>query len=157
MIDPPMATSDDGIALIQEFEGCVLAAYPDPATGGAPWTIGYGHTHGVAPGDTCSRDQALAWLREDLQWAEAAVNRLVAVPLERHQFDALVSFTFNLGHGALASSTLLKLLNAGRTAEVGPQFLRWNNGPNGPMEGLTRRRAAERALFDSAPIHAVAA
>jgi lysozyme len=143
-----MKTSEAGIALIEEFEGCILDAYPDPATGGAPWTIGFGHTAGVAPGARCTREQAVQWLREDVAWAEAAVNRLVAVPLEQHQFDALVSFTFNLGQGALASSTLLRLLNAGRRAEVGPQFLRWNNGPNGPMPGLTRRRAAERALFD---------
>jgi lysozyme len=152
-----MRTSDAGIALIQEFEGCVLHAYPDPATGAEPWTIGYGHTAGVAPGDTCSREQAVAWLREDLAEAEAAVGRLVTVPIGQPQFDALVSFTFNLGSGALAQSTLLRLLNAGRTAEVGPQFLRWNNGPNGPMPGLTRRRAAERAMFDGTVIHAVAA
>jgi lysozyme len=152
-----MKTSDAGIALIQEFEGCVLRAYPDPATGGAPWTIGYGHTAGVQPGDTCSREQALAWLRQDLAWAEAAVNHLVSVPIAQGQFDAVVSFTFNLGQAALARSTLLRLLNAGRTAEVGPQFLRWNNGPNGPMPGLTRRRAAEKAMFDGNTIHAVAA
>src|SRR5262245_12639546 len=101
-----MKTSQAGMGLIEEFEGCILHAYPDPATGGAPWTIGYGHTAGVQPGDTCSREQALDWLRKDLAWAEAAVNRLVAVPLEQHQFDALVSFTFNLGQGALAQSTL---------------------------------------------------
>ena len=145
-----MTTSEAGLGLIEEFEGCVLHAYPDPATGAEPWTIGYGHTHGVRPGMTCTRAQALAWLREDLAWAEAAVNRLVGVPLAQHQFDALVSFTFNLGQGALASSTLLRLLNARRYGEVGPQFLRWNNGPNGPMPGLTRRRAAERTLFDAA-------
>ncbi|MBV8190865.1 MAG: lysozyme [Alphaproteobacteria bacterium] len=153
-----MTTSDAGIALIQEFEGCVLHAYPDPATGSVPWTIGYGHTHGVQPGDTCDRDQAVAWLREDLQWAEAAVNQYVTVPLAQPQFDALVSFTFNLGSGALAQSTLLRLLNDGTDpAQVSPQFLRWNRGPNGPMPGLTRRRAAEKAMFDGNTIHAVAA
>src|SRR5262245_44221185 len=66
-----MKTSDAGLGLIEEFEGCILHAYPDPATGAAPWTIGYGHTHGVEPGMTCTRRQALDWLREDLQWAEA--------------------------------------------------------------------------------------
>ena len=110
---------------------------------------------GVTPGMSCTREQALGWLREDVRSAEAAVHRLVAVPLEQHQFDALVSFTFNLGQGALAQSTLLKLLNAGRCAETGPQFLRWNRGPNGPLEGLTRRRAAEKAMFEGAGIHAV--
>lgn len=159
MITPPMKTSDDGIALIQEFEGCVLHAYPDPATGGAPWTIGYGHTHGVTPDMTCDRAQALAWLREDLQWSEAAVNHLVNVPIGQPQFDALVSFVFNLGQGALAQSTLLRLLNAKASLEVvGPQFIRWTHGPNGAeLPGLVRRRAAERALFEGQPIHAVAA
>ena len=148
-----MKTSDGGIALVQEFEGCVLQAYPDPATGGAPWTIGYGHTRGVRPGDTCTREQALAWLRDDLADAEAAISSLVKVPLNQNQFDALVSFTYNLGRGNLASSTLLRLLNAGNYVDVGAQFLRWNRGPHGPMPGLTRRRAAERALFEGQPVH----
>lgn len=152
-----MKTSDAGVALIEEFEGCVLTAYPDPASGGEPWTIGYGHTHGVVPGMTITRQEAADLLREDLQWSEAAVNHQVTVPLEQHQFDALVSFTFNLGQGALGGSTLLKLLNAGRIAEVGPQFNRWVNGPNGPMPGLVRRRAAERAMFEGQPIHMEAA
>ena len=153
-----MKTSDAGLALIQAFEGCVLAAYPDPATGGEPWTIGYGHTHGVRPGDACTREQALAWLREDLGGAEQAVSQCVKVPLAQHQFDALVSFTFNCGPGALAQSTLLRLINAGGDPSVvGPQFARWVNGPNGPLPGLVRRRAAERAMFEGKPIHAEAA
>jgi lysozyme len=143
-----MKTSDDGIALIQEFEGCVLRAYPDPASGGDPWTIGYGHTRGVKPGDSCTREQAMAWLREDVGWAEAAVDADVRVPLDQHQFDALVSFAYNLGAGALASSTLLKLLNGGNAVAAAQQFGRWVNGPNGPMPGLVRRRGAERALFE---------
>jgi lysozyme len=151
-----MTTSDAGLALIEEFEGCVLHAYPDPASGGVPWTIGYGHTKGVQPGDSCTRAQAVAWLRADAGDAEAAVNRLVGVPLAQHQFDALVSFTYNLGQGALAQSTLLRLLNAGSDpAQVSAQFLRWNRGPDGPMPGLTRRRAAEKAMFDGAGIHAI--
>ena len=113
---------------------------------------------GVQPGDTCDRSQALEWLRQDVEWAEAAVNRLVTVPLEQHQFDALVSFTFNLGQGALAQSTLLRLLNGGSAPSVvAPQFDRWVNGPHGPMPGLVRRRAAERAMFEGQAIHAVAA
>lgn len=153
-----MKTSDAGVALIQEFEGCVLHAYPDPGSGGAPWTIGYGHTAGVRPGDTCTREQALAWLREDLQWAEGAVNHLVTVPLAQHEFDALVSFTFNLGQGALAQSTLLRLLNACTVhSVVAQQFDRWINGPGGPMPGLVRRRAAERAMFEGRTIHAAVA
>ena len=142
-----MKTSEAGIALIQAFEGSVLHAYPDPATGAEPWTIGYGHTKGVKPGQTCTREQALEWLREDLAWAEAAVSQYVKVPLAQHQFDALVSFTFNLGAGSLASSTLLRLLNQKDYAGAALQFPRWCNGPNGPLPGLVRRRAAEQALF----------
>lgn len=142
-----MKTSDAGLALIQEFEGCVLTAYPDPATGGAPWTIGYGHTHGVNPGDVCTKEQAFAWLHEDVAWAEACINANVRVPLEQHQFDALVCFTYNVGAGAFSSSTLCRMLNAGDMAGAAGQFGRWVNGPNGPMPGLVRRRGAERAMF----------
>lgn len=143
-----MKISDKGLALIQEFEGCVLKAYPDPATGGEPWTVGFGHTRGVKPGDVCTKEQALAWLKEDVDWAEACVNANVRVPLEQHQFDALVSFTFNCGAGAFGSSTMLKLINAGNHAAAAQQFGRWVNGPNGPMPGLVRRRGAERAMYE---------
>ena len=143
-----MKVSDEGIDLIREFEGCVLHAYPDPATGGEPWTIGFGHTRGVKPGDTCTREQALEWLREDVDWAEACVRANVKVPLEQHQFDALVSFTFNCGAGAFGSSTMLKLINGRNMAAAAAQFGRWINGPNGPMPGLVRRRGAERAMFE---------
>ena len=143
-----MKTSLGGIALLQEFEGCVLHAYPDPATGAEPWTIGYGHTKGVKPGDTCTREQALAWLHEDVDWAEAAVRANVKVPLEQHQFDALVSFTFNVGAGAFGASTMLKLINAKNMPAAAQQFGRWINGPSGPMPGLVRRRGAERAMFE---------
>jgi len=143
-------TSDAGISLIQEFEGCVLHAYPDPATGGEPYTIGYGHTGGVKPTDTCTREQALAWLHDDVRWAEACILANVKVPLEQHQFDALVSFTYNCGAGAFSASTMLKLINAGNMAAAAQQFARWVNGPNGPMPGLVRRRGAERAMFEGA-------
>ncbi|MDO8682413.1 MAG: lysozyme, partial [Armatimonadota bacterium] len=72
-----MKCSDEGLRFIMEFEGCVLAAYPDPATGGEPWTIGVGHTGGVQPGDTCTEEQALAWLRDDAGTAERCVNASV--------------------------------------------------------------------------------
>lgn len=144
-----MKTSDVGLALITEFEGLMLDAYPDPASGGDPWTIGVGHTKGVHPGMKITREQAMDFLREDVADAERGVNRLVKVPLSQHQFDALVSFTFNLGEGNLSQSTLLKLLNSGQYNSVGAQFLRWNRGPKGPMPGLTRRREAEKKLFET--------
>lgn len=155
-METTMSTGAAGLALIQEFEGCVLQAYPDPgnAATGEPWTIGYGHTQGVRRGDRCTREQALAWLREDLADSEAAVARLVQGPLAAHEFDALVSFTFNLGAGNLARSTLLRRLNAGDRAGAAAEFARWNRGADGVLPGLVRRRAAERALFEGAGMDA---
>lgn len=143
-----MKTSDAGLALVKEFEGLVLHAYPDPGSGGEPWTIGYGHTGDVHPGDYCNQAQADGWLREDLRYAEAAVNHLVKVPLTQYQFDALVSFVFNCGQMAFGNSTMLRILNGGDYQDAAQQFPRWNKGPNGPIPGLTRRRAAEQAMFE---------
>jgi lysozyme len=144
-----MKTSDAGIALVQQFEGLVLTAYPDPGNPatGEPWTIGYGHTRNVRRGDTCTKEQATAWLREDLEWAEAAVRQLVKVPLKQEQFDALASFVFNVGQGAFGRSTLLARLNAGDYQAAADQFPAWNKGASGVLPGLVARRAAERALF----------
>jgi len=144
-----LATSGAGLAIIKASEGLETEAYPDPGNGetGEPWTIGYGHTRGVRRGDTCSEEQATAWLREDLGTAEHAVQRLVDVPLSQGQFDALTSFVFNVGRSAFASSTLLRLLNAGDVAGAAEQFKRWNRGADGPLPGLVIRRAAERSLF----------
>lgn len=142
-----MRTSERGLEFIRDHEGCVLAAYPDPGTGGEPWTIGVGHTGGVKPGDTCTEAQAMAWLAEDVRDAEDAVNRLVKVPLTQDQFDALVSFAFNVGAGNLGGSTLLKLVNAGDFDGAAAQFPRWNRAAGQVLAGLTKRRLAEAALF----------
>lgn len=142
-----MSVSPQALALLREFEGLRLEAYPDPASGGAPWTIGYGHTRGVQPGDKITRDQAEAYLEQDAAEAEAAVRSLIAVPLTQNQCDALVSFVFNVGAGALQRSTLLRKLNAGDFSGAADEFLRWNNAAGQRMPGLTRRRQAERALF----------
>ena len=150
-----MKTSEKGLQLIAGFEGLRLAAYPDPGTGGEPWTIGYGHTDGVRPGDRCTEAQAMGWLQDDVRFAEAAVARNVTVALEQNQFDALVSFTFNLGAGAFAQSTLLRLLNRGDYAGAAGQFGRWVHVGAAVLHGLVRRRAAERALFET-PAHAKA-
>ena len=123
-----MELSAAGFDLIKSFEGCRLTAYRD--TSGI-WTIGWGHTAGVLAGDTCTQDQADAWLVNDLEFAEAAVNHLVTVDLEQHQFDPLVSFTYNLGQNAFGNSTLLRLLNAADYDAVPAQILRWDKGPDG--------------------------
>lgn len=130
--------------LIRNFEGVKFSAYLCPA---GVWTIGYGHTKGVKEGDACTLGQAQKWLQEDLQGSEADVEALVTVPLTQGQFDALVSFVFNLGASALASSTLLRKLNAGDYLGAADQFPRWNKAAGAVQKGLTRRRRAERALF----------
>lgn len=131
-------------ALIREFEGCKLQAYRCPA--GIP-TIGVGHTRGVNMGDRCTQQQADVWLTEDLKDAEAAVAQLVKVQLAQPQFDALVSFTFNLGSTRLAESTLLILLNKGSAKAAAEQFDRWVYSKGQKLQGLVNRRAAEKALF----------
>lgn len=135
--------------MLREFEGLRLQAYPDPGSGGDPWTIGYGHTKGVKRGDTCTKEQAEAWLLEDAAEAEEAITRMVTVPLTQEQRDALVSFVFNLGAGNLKQSTLLRKLNAGDYTGAANEFKRWVNAAGKPMPGLIRRRAAEAALFTS--------
>lgn len=141
-----MQISKAGLDLIKQFEGLYLKAYRCPA--GVP-TIGYGHTAGVAMGQTITQQQADDYLRRDVRQFERAVSRLVTVPLAQGQFDALVSFSFNLGEGALAQSTLLRLLNAGDYAGAAAQFDRWNKAGGRVLPGLVRRRAAERALFEA--------
>lgn len=145
-----LAVSDAGIALIKQYEGLELRAYPYPGNPrtGEPWTIGYGHTAGVRRGDTCTAEQADAWLRQDITYAAACIKHLVNVPLTQGQFDALASFVYNIGQAQFGSSTLLRLLNAGNTVGAAAQFDRWNRGTSGVMPGLVKRRAAERAMFE---------
>lgn len=143
-----MRTSQNGIAVLKYFENCSLGAYPDPATGGAPWTIGWGHTGPeVVKGLVWTQAKADAQLLNDLAEREMAVSCAVTTSLSQGQFDALVDFVYNLGAGNFEGSTLLKLVNAGDLAGAASQFARWNRAAGKPMRGLTRRRAAEAALF----------
>lgn len=139
-----MHLSAEGLVFTAQAESCRLAAYQDVV---GVWTIGYGHTRGVTTGQTCTPDQALAWLLEDAQEAITAVNRLVTVPLTQGQFDALVDFVFNLGEGALAGSTLLRLLNAGDSVGAAAQFPRWDHAGGVEVAGLLTRRQSEAAMF----------
>ena len=143
-----MKTSSNGIEMIKAHEGLVLYAYADPGTGGEPWTIGYGHTKGVVPGMRISEEQAEAFLREDLAAFEKAVLDLVPIPLTQSEFDALVSFCFNVGVHALETSTLRKRLLAEepRCWVYQKEMPRWNKGGNGVLEGLVRRRQEEADL-----------
>ena len=153
-----MRTSPAGVELIKDFEGLVLEAYPDPGTGGDPWTIGYGHTGPeVKPGLIINIEQAGSLLKEDLKKFEEAVEKLITVELNQHEFDALVSFTYNCGWFALEDSTLRRRLNAGETKcpVFKEELPKWVNGGNGPMPGLVRRRDAEVELACS-PVGSVA-
>ena len=138
----------DGLALIKEFEGLSLKAYICPA---GVLTIGYGTTRGVRPGQTISEAEAEAMLRADVNRFAKGVSESVKVPLAQHQFDALVAFAYNVGLGAFRTSTLLRLLNKGEFASAAKQFDRWNRAGQKVLPGLTRRRAAERKLFEGKP------
>lgn len=149
-----MRTSNAGIALIKGHEGLRLDAYPDAGYGWARATIGYGHTSQAGPpnvtrGMRITEAEATEILRRDLARFEGYVNSSVHVPLTQPQFDALVSFTFNLGPGNLRESTLLRKLNALDYKGAADEFLRWNKSNGKTLRGLTKRREAERALFMS--------
>lgn len=145
-----LRTNQEGVDLIRSCEGLRLEAYPDPGTGGAPWTIGYGHTgRDVSPGMTIDEETAEAFLLGDIGRAEAGVCDLVNVDLTGNQLSALVSFAYNVGVGRLQSSTLLRMVNAGDVAGAAGQFQRWTRANGREMPGLVARRAAERALFDT--------
>lgn len=135
-----------GLDLIKRFEGFRSEAYRCPA---GVLTIGYGHTEGVQPGDTVSLDRAELLLRRDLQWAADAVDDCIDVPLTANQRAALISFTFNVGAGALKRSTLRKRLNAGECDAVPQELARWNRGGGTVLRGLVRRRAAEAELWQT--------
>lgn len=135
-----------GLALIQKYEGCELTAYRCPA---GVWTIGYGRTTNVKPGDTCSQAQADAWLVEEYDHFEAQVLKLVTVALSEPQRGALVSLAYNIGVSAFRKSTLLRMLNAGDYAGASCQFGRWNKAGGKVLKGLVNRRLAETALFTS--------
>ncbi len=143
-----MHTSQKGLDLIKSFEGLRLSAYKCPAD---VWTIGYGTTAGVKPGQTITKERAEELLRDDVKRFEDQVLRLVKVPLTQGQLDALVSFTYNLGAANLGNSTLLRLLNAGDYKGAAAQFDRWTNAGGKELPGLVKRRAAERALFEGKP------
>jgi GH24 family phage-related lysozyme (muramidase) len=141
-----------GLEVIKIFEGLRTTAYPDPGTGGEPWTIGYGHTSAagppsVYPGLKITAGEAEEILKRDLYVFEKVVLDAVKIDLNSNQFSALVSFTFNVGAGAFRSSTLLNKINAGNVQGAGEEFPRWVYAGGRVLAGLQRRRKAERALF----------
>lgn len=139
-----MIQSEHGKSFVHDFESCELKAYLD---GGGVWSIAWGHVKDVKKGDTCTLAQANTWYDEDVRETEVAVNHLVTAPITQNQFDALVSFTFNCGINALATSTLLRKLNAHDYDGARDEFPKWNKDNGKVVAGLTRRRAAEANLF----------
>jgi lysozyme len=140
-----MKIGQKGLAIIKKWEGLRLDAYLCPSN---VWTIGWGHTGPeVVQGLKIELPQAEEYLKQDVVSAEDTVSAHVVVDLNQNQFDALVSFVFNVGMTNFAMSTLLKMLNVGLYAEAANQFLRWVYGHAGPLEGLRKRRNEERELF----------
>ena len=155
-----MKTGQAGIKLIEEFEGLILGAYDDAndnvvLSGQRVYgtlTIGYGHTSAAGPpkvyiGQRITGPEADAILAADLASVELEVQHLVKVPMNQNEFDALVSFTFNEGDGALGRSSTLHMLNAGDRLGAANGLLLWDRGLGRVLAGLERRRVEERALF----------
>lgn len=144
-----MHTSAQGHALLHYFESCRLTAYPDPATGGAPWTIGWGDTGpGVVYGLTITQEQADARFATRLaDEFEPGVRAVLTAPPEQHQFDAMVCLAYNIGLGNFRKSSVVRCFNAGDVLGAASAFLKWNRANGAPMLGLARRRLAEKLLF----------
>lgn len=148
--------SSAGIALIRRFEGCarmradgMVEAYPDPGTGGAPWTIGWGATGpGIGPGTLWTQEQCDARLRTDLERFASEVDAALAGAVtSQAQFDALVSFHYNTG--AIGRATLTRMHRAGDHVGAAAEFARWKYAGGRVLKGLVRRREAEAALYRS--------
>jgi lysozyme len=143
-------TSARGREMIESFEGRRHTAYPDPATGGKPWTIGIGSTGpDVVPGLTWTDQEIDERFTADLRKFEVGINKLVTAPISQNAFDAVCSLAYNIGLQNLRTSTLLKLLNQGRHRDAAAEFYRWSFANGQQMPGLLRRRRAEMALFVS--------
>lgn len=153
-----MTPSQNCVALVQEFEGCAqkqpdgnFKAYPDPGTGGEPWTIGWGSTGSdILEATIWTQAQCDARLESSLTSFSAQVSSLVegGAPTSQNQFDALVDFAYNLGVANLESSTLLRLHKAGDYAGAAAQFPLWDHADGKVMPGLQKRRAAEQVLYE---------
>ena len=141
-----MTYSSDGLHLTESFEGFSLVAYADIK--GIP-TIGYGHTSGVNLGDTCTQEQADAWLQEDIAWAASVVNKEVTVQLTQPEFDALTDLCFNIGSGHFSTSTVLRDLNEGNFEQAAQAIEMWDIAGGVVCAGLLRRRIAEESEFNS--------
>lgn len=140
--------SDKLIALVKSSEGCSLTAYPDPATGAEPFTVGYGCTGpDITEGTTWTQEQCEEELVARLEALQVKIQELLSVPVSSNQISALVDFAYNLGIGALESSFLLKCINVSNFDAAAEQFGKWVHASGKVMPGLVKRREAERVLF----------
>jgi len=143
--EQPRSISESGLEMLKGHEGLRLKSYKDSA---GVWTIGYGHTgEDVSPGMKITRNRATKLLKMDLKRFEEAVIKNVEVPLNQNQFDALVSFSFNVGVNAFKNSTLLEELNKGNYKEAENEFMCWVYAGGRRLQGLVNRREEESALF----------
>jgi|TARA_R110000851_G_scaffold329761_1_gene501963 lysozyme len=147
-----MNISQEGLSLIKKFEGCELEAYKCAA---GVWTIGFGSIKGVKQGDTITQEEADNLLLHEMDEYEGYINDAVNVDLNQNQFDALVSWVFNLGPSNLSSSTLLTRINNKDWDDVPAQIKRWNKAGGKVLQGLIRRREAEALLFEGKEWHEV--
>jgi len=145
-----MEPSENCYNLIRSKEGLSLRAYPDPGTGGAPWTIGYGHTGPeVHPGMVITREEADNLLRQDAERVSAQVQNMVTAPLTQNEFDALVCFVYNVGISNFAKSTMLRKLNQQDYDGAANEFDRWTRAAGHVLPGLVARRQEEKDLFNA--------
>lgn len=146
-----MSALAHAVALIKRWEGCRLSAYPDPGTGGDPWTIGWGSTGpGIRKGVTWTQAQADERLATDVKRFMDGVRSALKRPASDNELGAMTSLAYNIGAQAFRSSTLLKLFNQGNKAGAAKQFDRWNKASGVVLNGLTKRRADERRVFEQA-------
>lgn len=145
-----MIPSSACAALVKRSEGDVLKAYPDPATGGAPWTIGYGHTGPeVHPGMVITQQEADAYLEQDLYRVGQQVSKALKVEVSQNEFDAIVCFVYNVGIGNFMKSTMLKLINQGDFEAAAHEFDKWDKAGGKVLPGLVTRRHNEEELFNA--------
>jgi len=144
-----MEISERGLDLIIRHEGFEAKAYKCPA---GKWTIGYGHTKNVVSGMIITTQEGWEFLREDVKLAEKVVNDLVIVPLNQNQFDALVSFIFNVGSGAFQRSTLRRVLNKSDYKRASEEFKKWVFAGGKKLQGLVKRRNEEKELFNKSTL-----
>ena len=148
-----MIVSEAGKQFIKQWEQCRLHAYPDPGTGGAPWTCGWGSTGSDISNTTqWSQGQADARFESEISVLQYKMEDLIQVAMTQNEFDSCASISFNIGIGNFRSSTLLRKLNAGDKDGCSAEFLRWNRAAGKVMAGLVRRRKAEHDLFLTAGV-----